>query len=226
MKIDPTLRGGILEEDLADLNASSNTIYAVWSDLTIAFLNDAWFDFARENRAGDDFLEGFGIGSSVDVGGDDPMNRYFIDCIHRSLREERAVAFQYECPAPETFRLMQVNFLPLRNDLCVISIARVKSSSHQAQGRDPRAGTAFDYLNDDGLISMCSCCRRVRVPGTEHEWDFVPALIEDPVDTISHTFCESCKAYWLTVRSPVQLNLSDLTREYDGTSPGSRTASG
>lgn len=215
MEIGPKLWGIIEEEDIADLNASTNTIYLVWSDLTIAFLNDAWFEFARENQGNISYFKTFGVGSSIDVGGDDPMHQHFLACLTRSLREGRVVAFQYECPTPTTFRLMQVNFLPVTRDLCVISVARVVTSSHQEQGRDPRAGAACDYEKEDGLISMCSCCRRVRVPGTEHSWDFVPSLIKNPVDNLSHTLCEPCKAYWFTTVAPAKgFTLGDLTREF------------
>lgn len=217
LQIDPKLKEFIEDEDILGLNGSPNTIYAIWSDLTIAYLNDAWFNFARSNQAGADFFERFGVGSSIDFAGENPANRRFIESIRASLADKKARVSYYECPSPQSYRLMQVTFLPISGDVCIVSNADVVITSHVEAGRAPGYGPVAEYMNQDGMVAMCSSCRRVRDPDSAGAWVFVPAFVENPVDRVSHTLCESCNTWWLSpAASPVQLEVADLTRELSG----------
>lgn len=47
------------------------------------------------------------------------------------------------------------------------------------------------YRDAGGAIVQCSCCRRVRDPSQAERWDFVPALVAEPLETAQEV-CELC----------------------------------
>lgn len=217
LQIDPKLKEFIEGEDILGMNGSPNTIYAVWSDLRIAYLNDAWFEFARANETDDEFFDRFGLGSSIDFAAENLSNRRFVEAIRASLADQRARVSYYECPSPQNYRLMQVTFLPISEDVCIVSNAGVVTTSHVEAGRNPQVGHIDEYMNEDGMVAMCSSCRRVRDPDSAGTWVFVPAFVENPIELVTHTLCESCNTWWLSpAASPVQLEIADLTRELSG----------
>lgn len=59
------------------------------------------------------------------------------------------------------------------------------------------------YRHPDGAIVQCSCCRRVRDPSDPERWDFVPALVAEPLAT-AHEVCELCgELHFVGLEAPI-----------------------
>jgi hypothetical protein len=205
MERDPSFTGIISPEDLVDIDDSSNTIYALWPDLRLAMVNQAWFDFARDNGADDRFFARWPIGGSIEDTLREPGGLEMKEAIERALDMQTVQSHTYQCSSPTIYRLMRVDAYPLGDQAILLSHAQVARATHDEIGREASPGVVEDYSDEVGMVVMCSGCRRARRPHTS-DWDWVPDfIVRVPPNVshgfcpnVSHGFCPACKSYWMS----------------------------
>ncbi len=78
----------------------------------------------------------------------------------------------------------------------VIVNSLVKEQPHDTRLRPARPPEWQTYIKPNGLITMCSHCRRVERADEPEVWDWVPAWVEHMPDETSHSLCRPCLDYY------------------------------
>ena len=55
------------------------------------------------------------------------------------------------------------------------------------------------YLGENGFITQCCHCRKIKNWKSLNKWDWVPVLVAKPNPLISHTFCPYCLEYYYNI---------------------------
>jgi hypothetical protein len=184
---------------LSDLNLSSlendsNPAFGLNADLCLAYVNPAWFRFAKENRGEPSIFERFASGTPIVDEIHGPLKQYFLDKFEAALRTGVSWRQTYECSSAETFRLYHQTIYPLRDGrglIFVNSLAVVEPMA--AQARRARAPERRQYESPDRTIVQCSNCRRVQRVRQPSSWDWVPAWVARMPDGVSQGLCDACR---------------------------------
>jgi hypothetical protein len=177
------------------LEASSQTVYGVWRDLALAYLNPAWFAFAVNND-GRHIASEWALGRSIlDATPDETRNWYraffaaalWCDPLHPMQHE-------YDCSSGTLRRRFHMVAYPVggsggspRDGLVVVHSLRLET---------PHVGeVAVEAYRDTtlGAIRRCMHCRRMRRARQPELWDWVPALIHDPPCKVVADLCPFCR---------------------------------
>ena len=109
--------------DPDSLDRQTDAIYGLWPDGTIAFLNQGWFRFARDNNAID--IDRWSLGTSIYTAIPDSLLQFYKTRYSQVLREGGVWEHVYECSSPEMFRLFHMLTYPLAAEgLLVINSLR------------------------------------------------------------------------------------------------------
>ncbi len=193
------------------LHGHPGTVFGLWPDYRLAYLNPHWHVFAMAN------------GGEPAISQDWPVGRQYFDAIPALLQDFyrnlfttsplpgqslHPVIHEYECSSASVFRKfsMQVYTLPERSGYVVVN-ALVLEAAHAGQsisGKNHAAGreqvTDLDnYTDDAGLTHQCCHCRCVRNLARPGCWDWIPAWVEHPHPSTSHTICPLCFDYFYPV---------------------------
>lgn len=186
---------GHLSRVMEVLDRSPAVSYILDSEFRIMYCNPAWNRFAQSNGAPE-------LTSEAVVGFD------LFDSIPDVLRVVYSVAFQhvfntgtvweklYECSSPTLFRSfrMRIHLLKPQNWFVVTNALVVERPHARTVPNDPN-----QYVDRNGLITMCAHCRCSRRVDSPDHWDFVPEHLETkPQSTMkmSHGLCPFCRAYF------------------------------
>jgi hypothetical protein len=96
----------------------------------------------------------------------------------------------YDCHSAELTRQFRLQVLPLGGPgllLIHTLVVEVPISGENA----PPLGLA-PYLSPVGLVRQCSNCRRTQRSISPNVWDWVPQLVLETPDYVSHGICTSC----------------------------------
>lgn len=179
-------------EDLAQFEDNPAVIYVLDRDLNITYCNAAWDQFALEN-GGASLLRKGQIGRNV-VEVTPPLLRPFYARLYDGvLRGGQEMHCEYECSSDQTVRCFHMHLTrkeaPDRKSLLVI----VNSLILEAARHPPDIHYRFEELREEnGLVTMCSHCRRTRIPDSEDRWVWVPDLVRDMPPNVSHGLCSIC----------------------------------
>lgn len=192
-RIDPGFKPLLGDCDLAAVSESADTIYAVWPDLTLGFVNRGWTQFALQNNGVPTVPEHWSLGRCILEAIAQPLRPFFESNYAKCLREQRPWEHCYECSSPHTYRRFHMLTFPLGNAEGLLVVNSLRQEA--AHTRTPRPAVASLYRNEHGVVTQCSHCRRVRRVGLEHTWDWVPDWVSRcPADT-SHGLCEPCMSF-------------------------------
>jgi hypothetical protein len=102
-----------------------------------------------------------------------------------------------ECNTPDRLRRLRTHYLPVRSveDGPVTGVLVVHSTVHEAPMEGARPATPPSeaaHRGGDGLIAMCSCCRRVLRPQAPGDWEYVPAYVARLPARVTHVVCTAC----------------------------------
>jgi hypothetical protein len=178
--------------EIDSLTHANETIYGMWPDFTIAFINTGWMRFAAANggrRIMREWLLGRCVMDAVAV----PLRPFFEINYARCLREQRPWEHIYECSSANVYRTFHMITFPLKNSggLLVVNSLR-QESAHSRTASPP---IAEFYANEHGLIVQCCHCRRIRRPETAQTWDWVPEWAANQPCNTSHSLCPPCMAF-------------------------------
>ncbi len=184
---------------LEQLESHPASIFGLFADGAIAYINPAWIRFARENG-------GFVTGPSNAW-----LGQRYLDVIAEPLRPFYAQLFTlapdagsglqpvshvYECSTPAVFRQFAMKVYGLaKGDGFVVINTLVATRPHDHPTRVPHLPDRALYESVDGIISQCAHCRLIR-RADGSRWDWVPAWIEQIPSGTSHGVCEVCLEYY------------------------------
>ncbi|MDB4932944.1 MAG: hypothetical protein JWM10_5428 [Myxococcaceae bacterium] len=169
------------------LEDSDNVAYVVTPEGVIGRTNPAWRRFASANGGG--AMAGGAVLAAVLPA---VLRAYYVDGFARALATGEPWEHDYECSSAETFRRFRMVAYPFdgRGLVVVNSLRLERPHEREAHPGDDDAYTV------DGVITMCSHCRRLRRATAPVRWDWVPAYVRSPPDNLSHGLCASCYEYY------------------------------
>lgn len=178
--------------DRRGLDATPDVVVGVWPDLTIAYVNDAWWRFARDNGAR---WEGdrWGLGADLLAPIPPVLREYYAGALRGVLRTGQPWEHDYECSAPDTYRTFRLRVLPLARagGLLLTHTLRIERPHPPPEGFPGDA-----YVDENRQIVQCAHCRRVRRTQKPRRWDWVPSYVSTPPADVSHSICDVCASYY------------------------------
>ncbi|NNE71864.1 MAG: hypothetical protein HKN29_16085, partial [Rhodothermales bacterium] len=175
---DPVLSLGILY----DLEEHPGSTLCVDRDLTIRYLNPAWYQFMDVTGQVTDFDMGTGLCD----GYREREKTYFTAALNRVFRERRSLSLDYECACRDAYRLFELNAAPLGKDFLVIRHILRFTLPHlpQPSGQVPDA---------DSVKEQCPQCLRFRAANSE-SWHWINEWVPDPPEGVEVGLCPTCTA--------------------------------
>jgi hypothetical protein len=177
---------------VAILESNPHSCFLLTESLDFAYCNSSWDRFARENSGGEEVFA-----SRV-------LSRNFLDFVPLDLKDFYAGLFaaaragaqvmhhEYQCSSPADFRVFRMDIYPLQagRGFAVINSLMVEHPHTQAT-LGPSDAT---YKNENGLIRMCSNCRRSSRVDNPDVWDWVPSHLDR--HDVTHGICQLCLDYY------------------------------
>lgn len=167
-------------------------IYALDRDLRIVYCNAAWDRFALEN-GGAGLERPLALGRPVMDSVPKVLHAFFEDGYRRTLSSRETWEHTYECSSPSVYRSFRMSTYPEPDGSGLVVVnSLVVAHPHDDAKRPPQAPDLGLYVDDFGVLKMCSHCRRVSRVGEPARWDWVPAFVDAPPERVSHGLCGVC----------------------------------
>ena len=179
-------------ELLVEYERNSAIIYVLDEDLRLTYCNLAWDRFALEN-GGENVLRKGQIGRSVIDVVPARLRPFYLRMYGRVLQSGEEADCVYECCSPETFRRfhMHVKRRMLGNGRSAIVVINSLVLEEPYVSPDVPYDTAA-LRDENGLVTMCTHCRRTQLPHDLDTWVWAPELVRKmPID-VSHGLCSVC----------------------------------
>jgi hypothetical protein len=167
-------------------------IYVLNSALNIAYCNAAWDEFARRNGGGT-LVRNQPIGTNALDVTPTPLLPFYTTLFRTVLRGGQGMDCLYECSSDEIFRRFHMYVtrkeVPGAGPFLVVVNSLVLEKQHDK----PKILCDLRILREEnGLITMCAHCRRVRLPKVDEGWVWVPDLVRNMPAEASHGICTVC----------------------------------
>ena len=168
--------------------------FGLTESLQICYCNPAWDRFAQENDGGKDVLAAQVIGEFFLRFVPTELESHFRGLFEKARALGSVQSQDYECSTPELFRLFRMEIYPLHpgHGFVVINSLRVEHP-HTRKVCSP---DAMRYTDNNGLIHMCSNCRRTNRVDKPMIWDWVPAYVRSGRRDLTHGICPFCREYY------------------------------
>lgn len=169
----------------------------------ILAVNQAWDTFGRENGAAPHVLSPGILGT---VWADHMAGEQVKAMAEGALREARrrrppglrdAPCHLLTCDSPTERRTLAARFLPLFSATSAESLGVLASYTrlHSAPVvHDPARPLPEDIKSEGGLVTQCSCCRRVKHP-VSGDWIELNGVLAK-ADSMTHGVCALCMDLW------------------------------
>lgn len=191
---DPAFRPLLNEFADGTLESTPAVVYGVWPDLTLAYLNPAWFAFAQENQGEPTISRDWTVGRSILSAIPPPILPFFQTHYARCIGESRPWEHVYECSSPEVFRKFHMKAFPLGKAEGVLFVhSLVVESPVLASEAMPHLE---QYVTRHGLVIQCCHCRRFRRGESSVAWDWIGAWVTKTPAKVSHGICETCFGFY------------------------------
>jgi hypothetical protein len=168
----------------ASVAKSEEIAYLLTHDLRLVATNAGWKNVAFANNGASIFMQ-WKVGTRIDEALPDPLRTFYVTAFERARAAGTLWQRDYEDTSlsSQKFRLL---IYPLRDGTLLVVNAKI---ADRAPHETTSAGA--DYL-DEGFITMCAHCRRVRRPSDRTRWDWVPVVAESMRSFVSHGLCPPC----------------------------------
>ncbi len=192
-RLSPGFHAALAGLDLADLEANPNVVFGLWPDLTLAYLNPAWFRFAGENGGEPAISRDWTLGRNVMDAVAPELQPFYREFFGSQLAGGPVVSLrqhEYECSSAEIYRryVMTVYRLGDGAGLLVVNATSIT----RPQYRPPRPPYEGDYHDPGGWVRQCAHCRCVQHRLEPDRWDWVPFWVVSPPREVSHGLCPLC----------------------------------
>jgi hypothetical protein len=171
------------------LDDATNVSYVLDHQLRIVETNRAWNRFALEN-GGEQVVASWRPGAALLDVIPDPLKPFYRDGFARAAQTADRWDHDYECSSPTVFRKYRMITYPFDGSFLVTHALLVEKPH-----AEPAAASSAAYERD-GVIAICSHCRRVRHAADPSRWDWVPAYLAPAVQNLSHGLCPPCFSYY------------------------------
>jgi hypothetical protein len=195
--VDGSLSLRLAPFDVAALDAERATVCGLSEDLVILYVNPAWHRYARDNGAS--WREGeWSVGAQLMDAVPDVLRPFYRGLFARARAAPGPVEHEYDCSSPETLRRCRMRVYPCPSGALVVVHSMLPEVAREAGDETGADEVEADYRDDNGLIALCSHCRRVRRARTADEpvWDWVPSFARHPPQGVSHSLCRTCVRYY------------------------------
>jgi hypothetical protein len=185
---------------LEELDRHPASVFGLWQDLRIAYINPAWTAFAEANNGKSCIERNWGLGARYLDAIPGPLRPFYEDLLAQAPDPRASlhpVSHQYECSSAVVFRKfsMQIYSLEERAGFVVINSLLIEEPQDPNK-RPPQAPDSERYLDSCGNMVQCSHCRRVQSVANPIRWDWVPAWVEHSPAETSHGICSICLDYY------------------------------
>ncbi len=191
---------------LEQLESHPSSIFGLFPEGQIAYVNPAWVHFALENGALTTGPASEWIGQrylDVIVEPLKPFYEQLFSLAPDAGSDVQPVSHVYECSTPTVFRQFAMKVYGLaKGEGFIVVNTLVASRPHDLRSRVAQPPNRALYASADGIISQCAHCRLVR-RADGSRWDWVPAWIEQLPVGMSHGVCEVCFGYYYPDVPPV-----------------------
>jgi hypothetical protein len=179
-------------ELLPEFEDSSSVIYVIDGDFKIRYCNAAWDKFALEN-GGVHLVRKHQIGRNVMDVTPPPLRPFYEKLFRAVLKLGEEMHCVYECSSDRTFRRFHMHVMRKKTAGQGSRLAIVNSPVSEVARRPSEARYDLAALREEnGLVTMCSHCRRTRLPGQEARWVWLPDLVREMPREVSHGICPVC----------------------------------
>jgi len=194
----PLLLKPRFSELLADYEHKSlldadETIYGMWPDFRLAFVNVGWMSFAELNGGIPNITTDWSLGRRVTDAIAEPLRPFFETNYEKCLREKRPWEHVYECSSAKLYRKFHMMTFPLGESEGFLVINSLRHA--EAHRRVELPPIEDLYRNAQGIVVQCCHCRRVRRVGSDQTWDWVPDWVSTQPSNTSHSLCEPCVGF-------------------------------
>ena len=178
--------------EILEIHATSDdTVYVLTRDRRLAQTNNAWRRFALANH-GAAMLDRYGPGALLDDAVSPPLRAFYAQALDACLTSAAPWTHEYHCDSPQLHRRFRMTVFPAVEEQMLVTI-------HALHVEQPHTQEAHDATlpayTRDGVITMCSHCRKTRHARSLQRWDWVPGLVANMPANVSHGLCEACMAF-------------------------------
>jgi hypothetical protein len=170
----------------------SSVIYVLNSSFNISYCNAAWDEFALRN-GGARVLRKHQAGRNALDAAPQPLRPFYERLFSSVLRGGGEKGHLYECSSDEKFRRFHMHVM--RKDVPGEGLFLVIVNSLVLEKAHDKPKVRFDQRilrQENGLITMCSHCRRVNLPKVRDGWVWVPEVVAKMPQEVSHSLCPVC----------------------------------
>lgn len=179
------------------LESDPAVIYGLEPDFRIFYCNPAWDRFAAKNGGRNVDSEAARGVSVLDVT-PEALRSFYEDAYLTVQLQRKPWEHDFECSSPEMYRAFRMRVFPLRASALLVENSLLIERLHGAD-REAVAANAAQYVDENGILTMCCHCRRTRRLASEkpfETWDWVPEFIVNAPGSVSHGLCRMCYAYF------------------------------
>ena len=195
-EIDPDFTALLRKYDVAALNANSGSVYGLWQDYRLAYLNPGWFRFARDNGGEPEVSRDWGLGRCVLDAMIDPLQTFFERAFAECGRTREVWEHEYQCCSDTTFRQMRQFVYPLEGAGFLVTNTVVVERPYEVDVALAGSASEEDYRNQHGIVTQCAHCRMVRNLTEPERWDWVPEWVARCPEYTSHGLCSVCLGHY------------------------------
>lgn len=177
-----------------NLDHSRDSIVGLWPDLAMAYFNDGWFAFARENRGEPAISEQWGLGRSLLEAIPEQLQEFYRSAFLESLASHEPWGHEYECSSPDYYRLLHQQVFPLGAGEGLLVIHSI--SVLVPYPRPPGPVSRDDFVGNDGISVQCCHCRKFQNVRAKNQWTWIADWVRSPPERISHGFCKYCLEFY------------------------------
>ncbi len=174
------------------MRVNSEVRYRIDADDCIAEVNDAWVAFAEHNNG--PVEQRTTLGRSIwDSLADRTTVHLYQAMVERVRADGTAVRFCFRCDALDRKRLLGMEITPALDGAVDFRISTVAEEAREAVA----LLTGAQSRDAGALLTMCSWCKRVRLPNDE--WVQVEQAVQAlglfggaPLPHVTHGICPAC----------------------------------
>jgi hypothetical protein len=185
------------ERRVRQLARRRDSACGLWADFSIAYVNPAWYRFARENGGDPEVSKRWCEGAALLEAIDRPLRAFYEEHLRRVLDEGEAWEHDYECSSPQLHRRFRLSaeHLEAGEGLLLVHSCLAARPHDEATHRVLAPHGAL-YTDENGLMTQCIHCRRMKRCDFEEHWDWVPAWVAHVPEDASGGLCPACVQRW------------------------------
>lgn len=193
-RLDAKFEASMAGHSLEELERHPGTVYGLWPDFRLAYVNPAWSRFAADNDGEPEVSRRWPLGAPI-MPAISPVIRVFYEVSYRICLEVGSPwNHEYECSSDTVFRRFRRTVYPL-NDGCGLLIVNSleQNRSHKTGPGGFDGADEGPYRGNDGFIEQCVNCRRVRYAQAPDRWDWVPDWVRRTPRRVAFGLCSACR---------------------------------